>query len=125
MFLPKSFQAAPIVARPLHIVARRSLICSNAVAAAHFSPRTVVKETDIEEAFLKGSGPGGQKIVRQLSYTVDPIHVGLGACSLTRMTQFRTKHPQQSSLSTFLLAWSSNAKLLAHGPRIENLLGAC
>ena len=27
-------------------------------------PRLVINENDIEEAFLKGSGPGGQKIVK-------------------------------------------------------------
>ena len=32
-------------------------------AAAHLPPRPVVKEEDLDEAFLKGSGPGGQKIV--------------------------------------------------------------
>ena len=31
--------------------------------AAQFPPRIVVPEDDIEESFLKGSGPGGQKIV--------------------------------------------------------------
>lgn len=31
-------------------------------------PRLVLKEEDIEEAFLKGSGPGGQKIVCWLFY---------------------------------------------------------
>ena len=33
-------------------------------AAAQLPPRPVLQEEDLEEAFLKGSGPGGQKIVR-------------------------------------------------------------
>ena len=33
-------------------------------SAAQLPPRPVVSENDIEESFLKGSGPGGQKIVR-------------------------------------------------------------
>lgn len=32
--------------------------------AAQLPPRLVIREQDIEEQFLKGSGPGGQKIVR-------------------------------------------------------------
>lgn len=31
--------------------------------AAQLPPRLVISEDDIEESFLKGSGPGGQKIV--------------------------------------------------------------
>lgn len=36
---------------------------SAAAAAKQMPPRPTVNEEDIEEAFLKGSGPGGQKIV--------------------------------------------------------------
>ena len=32
--------------------------------ANQFPPRPVIEEAEIEESFLKGSGPGGQKIVR-------------------------------------------------------------
>lgn len=35
------------------------------MAAAKMPPRLVLNEDDIQEAFLKGSGPGGQKIVCQ------------------------------------------------------------
>ena len=31
--------------------------------ASQLPPRLVIAEKDIEESFLKGSGPGGQKIV--------------------------------------------------------------
>lgn len=34
-----------------------------AAAVKQMPPRPTVNEADIEEAFLKGSGPGGQKIV--------------------------------------------------------------
>ena len=34
------------------------------ITAIQLPPRPTIKESDIEESFLKGSGPGGQKIVR-------------------------------------------------------------
>lgn len=40
----------------------------NVAPAAQMPPRLVLKEEDIQEAFLKGSGPGGQKIVCRLFY---------------------------------------------------------
>ena len=56
--------------RPAYLVVRRSFASSNALAAARLPPRMVIKEEDIEEAFLKGSGPGGQKIVRQPNWII-------------------------------------------------------
>ena len=53
----------------VHLV-RRDLSTSYVAAAAQLPPRIVVNEKDIEEAFLKGSGPGGQKIVRYISKLV-------------------------------------------------------
>lgn len=50
----------------------RPFTSGNAVAAAQMPPRLVLKEEDIEEAFLKGSGPGGQKIVRHSILRVFP-----------------------------------------------------
>ena len=41
----------------------RHFSLQNAVAAAKLPPRPVISEQDIQETFLKGSGPGGQKIV--------------------------------------------------------------
>jgi hypothetical protein len=67
MFLVNSCRTALDVIGPTkqaYIVVRRGLANSNALATAQFPPRMVIKEDDIEEAFLKGSGPGGQKIVR-------------------------------------------------------------
>ena len=43
---------------------RRKLSTSHVTAATQLPRRMIVDEKDIEEAFLKGSGPGGQKIVR-------------------------------------------------------------
>ena len=52
-----------------HLV-RRDLSTSHVAAAAQLPPRMIVNEKDIDEAFLKGSGPGGQKIVRYVSKLV-------------------------------------------------------
>lgn len=41
----------------------RQFTTQNVACAAKMPPRLLLKEEDIEEAFLKGSGPGGQKIV--------------------------------------------------------------
>lgn len=38
--------------------------------AAQLPPRIVINEDDIQESFLKGSGPGGQKIVCDWSIRV-------------------------------------------------------
>ena len=42
---------------------RRQFTLHNVAAAAKLPPRLVLNEEDIQEAYLKGSGPGGQKIV--------------------------------------------------------------
>ena len=47
----------------VHLV-RKKLSTSYVTAANQLPRRLTVNENDIEEAFLKGSGPGGQKIVR-------------------------------------------------------------
>jgi protein subunit release factor B len=41
----------------------RALTTSAVVSSKSLPARLVIPETDIEENFLKGSGPGGQKIV--------------------------------------------------------------
>lgn len=50
-----------IVAWLRHAAKPFSIAAGN--SAARMPPRLVINEADIEEAFLKGSGPGGQKIV--------------------------------------------------------------
>lgn len=59
----------PIFRLPLCTIAawlphtRKAFSVAARNAAARIPPRLVINEADIEEAFLKGSGPGGQKIV--------------------------------------------------------------
>lgn len=53
----------------VHLV-RRDFSTSRVAAPAQLPPRIIVNEKDIEEAFLKGSGPGGQKIVSCVSKLV-------------------------------------------------------
>ncbi len=63
MFVLKSFRAASTLLK-LQYTPPRTFTSSKIVsAAARLPPRPVIKEEDLEEAFLKGSGPGGQKIV--------------------------------------------------------------
>ena len=50
-----------------HLRSFRWLSTSVALAAKRMPPRPTVNEADLEEAFLKGSGPGGQKIVCSVS----------------------------------------------------------
>lgn len=42
----------------------RNFTGAAALLAKPLPPRIVIKDEDIEENYLKGSGPGGQKIVR-------------------------------------------------------------
>lgn len=50
---------------PRSILGQHVSACRGSVRmlAAHLPPRLVIPEEHIEENFLKGSGPGGQKIV--------------------------------------------------------------
>ena len=48
--------------RPFPVLVRR--FGGAITQAKQLPPRPAIEEADIEEAFLKGSGPGGQKIVR-------------------------------------------------------------
>lgn len=66
MFLLKSSRAS-LVIRSQCAFPTRTFIPSKAASAVQLPSRPVVKEEDLEEAFLKGSGPGGQKIVRHCS----------------------------------------------------------
>jgi hypothetical protein len=50
-------------ARSVPTQLKRTFTSTPSTAAAHLPPRPVIKEADLEEAFLRGSGPGGQKIV--------------------------------------------------------------
>lgn len=49
--------------KPSISLVTRHFTSQNVVKAAQMPPRLVLNEEDLEEAYLKGSGPGGQKIV--------------------------------------------------------------
>ncbi|KAL9639190.1 MAG: hypothetical protein Q9164_001083 [Protoblastenia rupestris] len=59
--------------------------------ATELPPRPVVKEDDIEEAFLKGSGPGGQKI-NKTSSAVQLKHVPTGMVIKSQATRSRSQN---------------------------------
>ena len=112
MFLVNSCRTALDVVGPTkhaYQVLRRGLSNSNALTTAQLPPRLVIKEADIEEAFLKGSGPGGQKIVRPSR----PNFLLLLKATTNGPYRFRTKPPQPSSSSISPQALSSSHKL--HG----------
>ena len=48
----------------------RHFTLKNVASAANLPPRMVINEEDLEEKYLKGSGPGGQKIVGRLPHEV-------------------------------------------------------
>nr|KMM71434.1 peptidyl-tRNA hydrolase domain-containing protein [Coccidioides posadasii RMSCC 3488] len=51
---------------------RRPLSSSNALAAKQMPPRPTIDESEITGTYLKGSGPGGQKIPPSLRVTHPP-----------------------------------------------------
>ncbi|CAF9906294.1 hypothetical protein IMSHALPRED_004159 [Imshaugia aleurites] len=63
-------------------------------------PRLLLKEEDIEEAFLKGSGPGGQKI-NKTSSAVQLKHVPTGMTIKSQATRSRS---QNRKIARHLLA---------------------
>src|SRR4051794_33066920 len=73
--------------------ARRRFRVPAALAMKQMPPRPTIKEEDIEEAFLKGSGPGGQKIVRT-SYQISQIYGPL----LSPSTLAHPPHVEQNIL---------------------------
>ncbi|KAI9786903.1 MAG: hypothetical protein M1839_005134 [Geoglossum umbratile] len=54
-------------------------------------PRPTIKEEDIEEAFLKGSGPGGQKI-NKTSSAVQLKHLPTGQVTKSQATRSRSQN---------------------------------
>ncbi|KAL8869139.1 MAG: hypothetical protein Q9174_004493 [Haloplaca sp. 1 TL-2023] len=69
-------------------------------SAAQLPPRPVVSENDIEESFLKGSGPGGQKI-NKTSSAVQLKHIPTGLVVKSQATRSRS---QNRSIARRLLA---------------------
>ncbi|KAL8698144.1 MAG: hypothetical protein Q9201_006736 [Fulgogasparrea decipioides] len=68
--------------------------------AAQLPPRLVISEDDIEERFLKGSGPGGQKI-NKTSSAVQLKHLPTGMVVKSQATRSRS---QNRSIARRLLA---------------------
>ncbi|KAI4200625.1 MAG: hypothetical protein LQ350_003765 [Teloschistes chrysophthalmus] len=68
--------------------------------AAQLPPRIVIKEDEIEESFLKGSGPGGQKI-NKTSSAVQLKHLPTGMVVKSQATRSRS---QNRSIARRLLA---------------------
>lgn len=101
---------------PLIRAQRLTLRPFSSASASHEKqqpPRVVLNDADITENFLRGTGPGGQKIVRlpppQLSRSP-------GTRFLTFFAPNRTKHPARSSSSTRRRASSLNARNPARVP---------
>ncbi|KAF2280414.1 uncharacterized protein EI97DRAFT_430142 [Westerdykella ornata] len=57
----------------------------------HFPPRLVIPDSDIEENFLKGSGPGGQKI-NKTSSAVQLKHLPTGIVVKCQETRSRSQN---------------------------------
>ncbi|KAL8796000.1 MAG: hypothetical protein Q9195_001576 [Heterodermia aff. obscurata] len=70
------------------------------VHAKQLPPRPTIEETDLEESFLKGSGPGGQKI-NKTSSAVQLKHLPTGIVVKSQATRSRT---QNRSIARKLLA---------------------
>ncbi|MCJ1276933.1 hypothetical protein MMC21_004741 [Puttea exsequens] len=79
----------PIRATGFHPI--RNFTSSNAVAAAQLPPRPKIKEEDIVENFLKGSGPGGQKINKTNS-AVQLKHTPTGTVVKSQATRSRSQN---------------------------------
>ncbi|KAK4958600.1 hypothetical protein LTR28_005468 [Elasticomyces elasticus] len=64
---------------------------SSVAAAKPLPPRPTIVESDIQEAFLKGSGPGGQKI-NKTSSAVQLKHLPSGLVVKSQETRSRTQN---------------------------------
>lgn len=69
----------------------RSFTCSRELRQKPLPPRIVVSETDITESFLKGSGPGGQKI-NKTSSAVQLKHLPTGIVVKSQETRSREQN---------------------------------
>lgn len=79
------------VTKPHFSLVLRHFTSQNVAAAAQLPPRLVLKEEDIEEAFLKGSGPGGQKI-NKTSSAVQLKHIPTGMTIKSQATRSRSQN---------------------------------
>ncbi|CAD6572485.1 MAG: hypothetical protein ASARMPREDX12_005244 [Alectoria sarmentosa] len=90
LFFRTSRSSLKSIKSPFRLV-KRHFILRNVAAAAQMPPRLVLKEEDIEEAFLKGSGPGGQKI-NKTSSAVQLKHVPTGTTIKSQATRSRSQN---------------------------------
>lgn len=88
LFKPSRWTSAPSTA---FRILERNFTSHNAAAAAQMPPRPVLKEDDIREAFLKGSGPGGQKINKTAS-AVQLKHLPTGTVIKSQATRSRAQN---------------------------------
>ncbi|KAL8791471.1 MAG: hypothetical protein Q9213_000088 [Squamulea squamosa] len=93
-----TFSKRPLITNLGHRVAAAFKRCGGSVT--QLPPRIVIPEDDIEENFLKGSGPGGQKI-NKTSSAVQLKHIPTGMVVKSQATRSRS---QNRSIARRLLA---------------------
>ncbi|MCJ1457891.1 hypothetical protein MMC28_008260 [Mycoblastus sanguinarius] len=118
MFLLRPFQMTLTGNKFPRYSLTRHFTSQNVVAAAQLPPRLVIKEGDIEEAFLKGTGPGGQKINKTAS-AVQLKHVPTGMIIKSQATRSRS---QNRKIARRLLAEKIEA--VEKGPESRTALKA-
>ncbi|OCL01760.1 hypothetical protein AOQ84DRAFT_209512 [Glonium stellatum] len=89
--LCRPFSRGSSRAHSLHLVFHRPFTSTFPTAAKHLPPRRVIPETDIIENFLKGSGPGGQKI-NKTSSAVQLKHIPTGIVVKSQDTRSRSQN---------------------------------
>ncbi|KAL6719614.1 hypothetical protein ACLMJK_001535 [Lecanora helva] len=99
MIVPQTFRVSANIIRIVS-PGRRNFISANSALAAQLPPRPTIKEEDLEEAFLKGSGPGGQKVNKTTS-AVQLKHMPTGIVVKSQATRSR---PQNRKIARRLLA---------------------
>ncbi|KAL9128219.1 MAG: hypothetical protein Q9217_003065 [Psora testacea] len=87
----RQLQGSVRLAEAPYRYAPRAFTAGSTRHAAQFPPRMVVKDGDLEEAFLKGSGPGGQKI-NKTSSAVQLKHIPTGMVVKSQATRSRSQN---------------------------------
>lgn len=89
MLLSNSFRNASVRSSALRLV--RTFTAARACLEKPLPPRIVIPESDITEAFLKGTGPGGQKI-NKTSSAVQLKHLPTGIVVKCQDTRSREQN---------------------------------
>lgn len=117
--IPRLFPRLPRLL-PLPRPAATRPLCTTPILSKALPPRPKPPpDSEIEESYLKGSGPGGQKIVRPLPLQILPP----AAHPLTRPS--RTKPTRPSSSSTHPPASSSSPRPPDPGRRTASTRASC